>query len=94
MSDTFASPYVQVRVDEIRLRPGQTITVYVQDLDSNFVQVELRSVGVQGANVGQPEIFIRDGKNVEINHFNEWTPMDQAIRKYRGLPIDPQPATK
>ena len=91
MSD-LKSPFVQVRVDEIRLRVGQTITVYIQDDTSNFTKVELRSVGAPGANVGQPEIFCDDG--IRHQSFEAWRPMDQQSRFYRGLPIDPKPAKK
>lgn len=87
------SPFVQVRVDEIRLRVGQTITVYIQDDTSNFTKVELRSVGAPGANVGQPEIFCDDGDFVPVS-FDEWVPLADRYRQLRGLPIDLKPAKK
>lgn len=59
-------------------------------LDGNAAQVELRSVGALGSNVGQPEIFCDD--NIRHQSFEAWKPMDQQVRFYRGLPLDPKPA--
>lgn len=84
------SPFVQVRVDTIHLRVGQTLTVYIQDDTSNYTQVELRSVGAPGANVGKPEIFCDDGDVVPVS-FDEWLPLDAQYRRLRGLPSDPKP---
>lgn len=93
MADVLSSPYVQVRVDKVVLRPGQTLTIYAHNPDGMREQIEVRSVGVRGATVGQPEIFF-DSDVVVCRSFDDWRPMDQQQRWYRGLPLDPQPAKK
>lgn len=94
MSPQSDSPSVNVRIDQIRLRAGQTITVYVTGPDGQMVHVEIRSVGMPGANVGYPEIFIEDAEHLDISLFDEWTPMGRAWRKRCGIPRPPEPATK
>ena len=88
-------PYVQVQVEQLTLRPGQTISVYVSNADGTKTQIEIRSVGVPGASVGIPEIFCDDG-DIERQSFDGWKSMDQATRERYGFvrlgePKPPQP---
>ncbi len=86
------SPRVCVKVDQITINPGDVITLLVAGSDSVKVQIEVRSVGMPGANVGRPELFIDDNLDLRIRSFKEWMPMDQAVRHYAGLPREPLPA--
>jgi hypothetical protein len=97
MSDLL-SPSVSVRVDTITLNPGQTITVYVANAHGMKTQVELRSVGVVGTNVGHPQIFFDEGVET-VDSFDAWRPMDEACRCIYGMarlrePKPPQPKEK
>jgi len=86
------SPFVQVQVDSVVLRPGQTITIYAHDRHGMKTQIEVRSTGIVG-NVGFPEIFCDDG-DVVVKSFDEWRSIEDAYRIIKGLPLAPQPATK
>ncbi len=77
------APHVRVRVDTITLRPGEVLTVMATGPDSNMIQVEVRSVGFPGANVGHVEVFSDD--EISFSSFDEYKPMDQAVRERYGL---------
>ncbi len=89
------APHVSVQVDTITLNPGQTITVYVANVHGMKTQVEIRSVGVVGANVGHPQIFFDEGVET-VDSFDKWTQMDIACRSIYGMARlrEPRPPSK
>jgi hypothetical protein len=93
MSIDKLSPYVQVQVDTVVLRPGQTITIYANNRNGMKTQIEVRCLGFGGGNVGYPEIFCDDAE-VVIKPFDEHREMEDAYRIMKGLPLEPKPATK
>lgn len=75
---------IEVAIDQISIRNGQVITVFLFDKDASMndesklrfgepshIQVELRVLPD-----GKREIFISDLNKVEIKPFSQWTPID------------------
>ena len=88
------SPHVRVKVETIAVRVGEVLTVMATGPDSNIIQIEIRSVGFPGANVGHVEVFCDE--EISFSNFDNYKPMDQAIRGRFGLVslMPPVPASK
>lgn len=88
------SPYVSVKVKQIIIKPGDVITLLVASRDSTNVQIEVRSVGLPGSNVGHVEVFCDE--EFDLYNFDEWNSMDQAVRARFGLGrlMPPRPMAK
>jgi len=87
------TPRVQVPIEELVLRPGQTITLHVHDHRGERTKIEVRSVGRLGSAIGIPEVFCDDG-DLRVLSFDEWREINEQYRWLAGIPVDPKPAKK
>jgi hypothetical protein len=70
-----AKPRVFVGIDNIEIRPGEVLTLWVTDQNGDRAQVEVRSNGPAGARAGIPEVFFTKKSDVSVRSFGEWEPM-------------------
>ncbi len=70
-----AKPRIFVGVDNIEIRPGEVLTLWVMDQNGDRAQVEIRSNGPAGAKAGIPEVFVTEKSDVSVRTFDEWEAM-------------------
>ena len=80
------SPHVNVGIECIWIKPGETLTVMVIGPDGKNVAVEIRSAGITGSNVGHVEIF-SDEEISLFASYDAYKPMSKAVRERYGIGI-------
>ena len=85
MSDLGDKPRVNVEIEYVAVKPGETITLLVIGPDGTNAAVEVRSVGIPGSNVGQVEVYCAE--KILFANYDDWKPMDRAVRERYGVGV-------
>jgi hypothetical protein len=85
MSDLGDKPRVNVEIEYIAIKPGETITLLVIGPDGTNASIEVRSVGVPGSGRGVVQVFCDE--KILFSNFDDYKPMHRAVREQYGIGV-------